>query len=95
MLDMLLGHQPFHVLLIEALENGDLTAGAASSNSFGPAVAGVFRRGAKSGQMRWPVQRPAITMPAQSSSDAPPAMRAAGGSSSAVSHPSMLRKVRK
>ena len=26
-LDMLLGNQPFHVLLIEALENGDLTAG--------------------------------------------------------------------
>ena len=26
-LDMLLGSQPFHVLLVEALENGDLTAG--------------------------------------------------------------------
>ena len=26
-LDMLLGNQPFHLLLIEALENGDLTAG--------------------------------------------------------------------
>ena len=56
-------------------------------------VVPVRMSGPAAPQMMWPVQRPAMITPAQSASDAPPATRAAGGSSCAVSHAAMPRQV--
>ncbi len=62
----------------------------------GPVLASAWaawETGPAAPQMIWPVQRPAMITPAQSASDAPPATRAAGGSSCAVSHAAMPRQV--